>query len=65
MLPDYEATLRQNARRVLLDMGIAPDQVDAEWERLRRQPFPFDLPSDDELDDMAARDETQDPHAAE
>jgi hypothetical protein len=64
-LPDYEAALRQNARRVLLDMGAAPDQVDAEWERLSRQPLPFDLPSNDELDDMAARDKTQDPHAAE
>lgn len=64
-LPDYEATLRKNARRVLLDTGVAPDQVDAEWERLRRQPISFDLPSNDELDDMAARDGTQDPHAAE
>lgn len=54
-LPDYEETLRKNARKVLLEAGVPPDQVDAEWERLRAQPLPFDLPTDEELDEMSAR----------
>ncbi len=52
-LPDYEETLLKNARKVLLEMGIPPDRVDAEWERLRSQPLPFDLPTDQELDEIA------------
>lgn len=54
-LPDYEETLRKNARRILLEAGVPPDQVDAEFERLRELPLPFDLPTDAELDEMAAR----------
>jgi len=62
-LPDYEATLRKNARRVLRDRGVPADQVDAEWERLRRQRLPFDLPTNDELDAMSARDGAHDIHS--
>ena len=54
-LPDYEETLRKNARRVLLEAGVPSDKVDAEFERLRSLPLPFDIPTHAELDEMAAR----------
>ena len=54
-LPDYEETLRKNARRVLLEAGVPPDKVDAEFARLRSRELPFDIPTDAELDEMAAR----------
>ena len=53
--PDYEETLRKNARRVLLEAGVPPDKVDAEFARLRSRELPFDIPTDAELDEMAAR----------
>ena len=66
VLPDYEATLRENARRVLLDSGVCPDQVNVEWDRLRDMPFPSELPSDEELDAITneRRRIALDPHAA-
>ena len=54
-LPDYEETLRKNARRVLLEAGVPPDRLDEEFQRLRELPFPVDIPTDAELDEMAAR----------
>lgn len=65
VLPDYEANLRENARRVLLESGVPPGRLDAEWERLRNTPFPLEPPTDAELDAMAERqDAARDPQAA-
>lgn len=54
-LPDYEETLRKNVWNVLLEAGVPPDQIDAEWERIQNLPFPVEIPTDVELDEMSAR----------
>ena len=64
-LPDYEATLRKNARSVLIGSGVPPDQVDAEWGRLRDAPFLLELPTDEELDAITEGRATRDSSAAE
>ena len=54
-LPDHEETLRKNARHALPEAGVPPGKIDAEFERLRKLPFLIDIPTDAELDEMAAR----------
>ena len=55
VLPDYESTLRANALRVLREEGVLEDRLEAEWDRLRRAPAAsFEVPTLDELDDMAS-----------